>query len=327
MPRSIADLRLWVREHLQLQPAEEAHLLNACKALVTRQRNMAKDAKVRALHDQSKDFIAKVRALQRRHSANGDAAKEMVKSFEDVLAELADQSRRDPKTTLLHLPWFMNRLERFLAIDRRHRWFAVGVVDIADFRWYNNALGHLEGDRIIERVAHILAEQVRSDDLLTRECASPDAPRDEELHARFGGDEFCFLIPDVFGFNEACAIAQRFKTVVERHDWAAEHEALAHHPVRVDVGMVCLQLGARHDREPQSGQLAAELVRRADLLMYAAKNENATTVHVRSFRVDHGQLLETFGCERADQADYSTPLPQSAARQSSRFHWNPRVKP
>ena len=57
---------------------------------------------------------------------------------------------------------FTEQLESFLALEQRGRWCAVGLVDITGFKWYNDALGHAVGDRIIERVAALLREQVRS---------------------------------------------------------------------------------------------------------------------------------------------------------------------
>src|SRR5437762_12409183 len=94
---------------------------------------------------------------------------------------------------------FTQQLESFLALEQRGRWSAVGLVDITGFKWYNDALGHAVGDRIIERVAKLLGEQVRSDDLIAQERL-PDSEGSEateerpgtrlrDLHARFGGDE------------------------------------------------------------------------------------------------------------------------------------------
>src|SRR5437762_6175082 len=94
---------------------------------------------------------------------------------------------------------FTQQLESFLALEQRGRWSAVGLVDITGFKWYNDALGHAAGDRIIERVAKLLGEQARSDDLIAQERLpdSEDSETAEErpgtplrdLHARFGGDE------------------------------------------------------------------------------------------------------------------------------------------
>jgi len=325
MPRSIAELRLWVHEHFQLLEAEEVDLSTACESVIARQRDRLKDAKLKALRTQSRNFIEKVIRLQRQLSTTGH--KEMTESFDDVLSELTDQSRRNPKSRLLHFRWFMQGLERFLGFERRHQWCAVGLVDIANFEWYNETIGRPAGDRIIERVARILAEQIRSDDLLTGECQTPYERGDRDLHARFGGDEFCFLIPDVFSFNAACGIAQRFKSVVERHDWASEHEALAAHPVFVNVGMVCVQLGPLPKRQLYAARFATELVQRADQLMATVKNEETPTVRALALRVHNGELIELFGWESAARAeDPAEPQSHASAVQPpSRFPWNPVV--
>src|SRR5258708_33018546 len=111
--------------------------------------------------------------------------------FEQLVADLTDKSQRDPKTKLMNFASFTEQLESFLSFEQRGRWCAVGLVDITSFKWYNDALGHAVGDRIIERVAQILREQARSDDLIAQERGG--GPRTKDLHARFGGDEFCFL--------------------------------------------------------------------------------------------------------------------------------------
>jgi diguanylate cyclase (GGDEF)-like protein len=215
----------------------------------------------------------------------------IARYFEEVVAELTEKSHRDPKTKLLNFDWFMERLESFLAVEQRVRWCGVGVVDITSFKWYNDTLGHAIGDRIIERVAGILADQIRSEDFLALE-RSGEA---RDLHARFGGDEFCFLIPDLPGCLEATEVAGRFKDAVERHDWTREDRRLADRPVRVDVGVVCLRLGPVSERRGVARKLATELIHRADTLMYGAKNSQSTRVHSTAVRVQGGSLVEISG--------------------------------
>ena len=162
----------------------------------------------------------------------------------DFVDELTERSRRDPKTKLMNFDWFMERLESFLAVEQRVRWCGVGVVDITSFKWYNDTFGHATGDKIIEGVARILSDQIRSEDFLALERGGEG----RDLHARFGGDEFCFLIPDLDEYSQAYAIGERFREAVERHDWTLEDRRLAVQPVRVDVGVVCLWLGRVADR-------------------------------------------------------------------------------
>lgn len=296
VPRSTSELREWVHDHLHLGHADEVNLLEACEAVVARQRDTLKESTWKAIRGLSDGFTAKVTNLQHELSAKDETVKDMARYFEGVLADLTEKAHRDPKTRLLNFKWFMERLEWFLGFEQRLRWCAVGLVDITNFKWYNDTVGHLVGDRIIERVAHILAEQIRSDDLLAGERQCPGR-RHKDLHARLGGDEFCFLIPDVPGFDEACGIAQRFKTAVERYNWAAENPALAERPVLVDVGVVCLHPRPLVARQPRAGKLAAEVIQRADELMYRAKSERATTVRSIRMRLDDGELIELGGSE------------------------------
>src|SRR5205085_7742873 len=169
------------------------------------------------------------------------------------------------------------------------RWCAVGLVDITGFKWYNDALGHAVGDRIIERVAQLLREQVRSDDLLAQE--RPGGPKTQDLHARFGGDEFCFLIPDLAEYHLAHAIAERFREAVERYDWTIEDRRLSAQPVRVDVGVVCLLLGRVAERRFIARRLASALITKADKLMYEAKGERASHIYIVRVSVENGEVI------------------------------------
>jgi len=153
-----------------------------------------------------------------------------------------------------------------------------------------NALGHAVGDQIIERVAQILREQARSDDLIAQERLG--GPRTKDLHARFGGDEFCFLIPDLADYHQAHTVGERFRDAVERFDWALEDRRLAVQPPRVDVGVVCLWLGRVAERRFIASRLAADLIQRADKLMYEAKGERASHIYLLRAKIENGELVE-----------------------------------
>ncbi len=133
---------------MRLPDADEVALLEACESVVARQRDILKDARQRAIRTRSRDFTGTITYLQRELSTKDDVAKDIVTSFEAML-----QSHRDPKTNLLHFPWFIERLEWFLGFEQRLRWCAVGLVDIANFKWYKDTVGYLVGARIIARVA------------------------------------------------------------------------------------------------------------------------------------------------------------------------------
>jgi len=286
--RSTAELRDWIRSTLELDPDREAHLLQLIEHVVARQRRLIEESKHDAIRALSEGFAGKLERLQKQLTEKDVTVSNIARYFEEVVAELTEKSHRDPKTKLLNFGWFMERVESFLAVEQRVRWCGVGVVDITSFKWYNDTLGHAIGDRIIERVAAILADQIRSQDFLAMERG--EGGRD--LHARFGGDEFCFLIPDLPGCGQALEIAQRFKASVERYDWSREDPRLDSRPVQVDVGVVCLRLGPVSDRRGVARKLAAELIHRADTLMYEAKGQQSPRVYLASVRVAQGELVD-----------------------------------
>ena len=282
------DLREWVQEYLHLDPVRTAELLQRVDEVLSRQRALVEESKHEAIRALSEGFAAKMERLQKQLSEKDITVSNIARYFEDVVADLTEKSHRDPKTKLLNFDWFMERVESYLAVEQRVRWCGVGVVDINSFKWYNDTLGHAAGDRIIEGVAHILADQIRSEDFLAVERGTEG----RDLHARFGGDEFCFLIPDLPGCGQAVDIAGRFKNAVEKHDWSKEDRRLTAQPVKVDVGVVCLRLGPVQERRGVARKLAAELIHRADALMYDAKGRKSAHVHCTAVAVSDGELKD-----------------------------------
>src|SRR5262249_50528720 len=277
-PQTRNELQAWVREHLSLPASLEASLLAAIDAVFTRHERLWQESKHEAIQALSAGFADKMARVQTELSAKDATVNSISRYFEGLVADLTDKSHRDPKTKLMNFGRFTEQLESLLALEQRGRWCAVGLVDITSFKWYNDALGHAVGDRIIERVAQILREQARSDDLIAQERAG--SPRTRDLHARFGGDEFCFLIPDLADYHHAHTIGERFRSPVERLEWTREAGRLAVQPPRVDVGVVCLWLGRVSERRFIARRLAADLIQRADKLMYEAKGERASHIYL-----------------------------------------------
>src|SRR5437899_7171743 len=288
-PQTRNELEAWIREQLKLPAALKRSLLTAMDAVFTRHERLWQESKQEAIRALSDTFADKMARLQTELSAKDATVSSISRYFEALVAELTEKSNRDPKTKLLNFGHFLEQLESFLALEQRGRWCAVGLVDITGFKWYNDALGHAVGDRIIERIAELLREQVRSDDLLAQERLGP---RSQDLHARFGGDEFCFLIPDLAECHQAHAVAERFREAVAHDDWTVEDRRLAAQPVRVDVGVVCLLIGRVAERRFIARRLAAELIERADMLMYEAKNERANHIHLLRTRLENGALVD-----------------------------------
>src|SRR5437899_11306490 len=189
-PHTRSELQAWIRDHLRLASTLEAELVAAIDAVFTRHERLWQESKQEAIQALSSGFADKMARVKTELSARDATVSSISRYFEALVADLTDKSHRDPKTKLMNFSRFTEQLESVLGLEQRGRWCAVGLVDITGFKWYNDAFGHAVGDRIIERVAHLLREQARSDDIIAQERSG--GSRSKDLHARLGGDEFCF---------------------------------------------------------------------------------------------------------------------------------------
>src|SRR5687768_11099529 len=261
-PETRSELHQWVRDRLHLAVPQEQALLDAIDSVFLQHERLWQQSKQEAIQAVSAGFTERMNKMRDELSARDATVSSISKYFEELVADLTDRVHRDPKTRLMNFRRFIEQLEAFLALEQRGHWSAVGLVDITSFKWYNDTLGHALGDRIIDRVARLLREQIRSDDLIAQEAHDPRVA--QELHARFGGDEFCFLIPELDNPEDAWVIAERFREAVERFDWSSEDARLVEKPVKGDVGVVCLRLGANGSRGPVGWQRAPRPLASAD---------------------------------------------------------------
>jgi GGDEF domain-containing protein len=292
LPETPAELRAWIRENLDLPGPLKRQLLDAVDAVCMRNQRLWQQSKEEAVHALSASFTAQMARVKDELSAKDATVSSISRYFEKLVADLTDRSHRDPKTKLMNFVRFTDQLESFLSLEQRGRWSAVGLVDITRFKAYNDAFGHAVGDRIIERVAQLLGEHVRSDDVLARkrQGRAPQGAPVADLHARFGGDEFCFLIPALADCEQALTVGERFCEAVESYDWVREDPRLTA-PVRVDVGIVCLWLGPLAARRFIAHQLAADLVQRADQLMYEAKASSVNRIRLQRVMIKDQVLV------------------------------------
>src|ERR1043166_7097971 len=285
-PQSREELRQWLCEHLDLPAGMQPVVFAAIDAVLTRHRQLRESSKQEALQALSAGFISKIAYLQRKLSEKETTVSKISRYFERLVADLSEKAHCDPKTKLLNFPRSTQQFETFLAVEQRSRWCAIGLADIARLKAYNVTHGHLLGDRIIWRVARLMQDQVRADDLLSRK---PDRPA-SEVHSRFGGDEFCFLVPGLSGPRNAFEIGERFREAVEHYDWTIENGHLAERAIRIDVGVVGLRLDGVAERRFIARRLGADLIACADELMYQAKDAPTSRVRLGRMCIQNGAL-------------------------------------
>ena len=160
-------------------------------------------------------------------------------------AKLREQAIRDPLTQLFNRHYLNEVIDGELdRADRYGREITLMMLDINGFRQVNNALGHLTGDEVLQKVAQVIRENVRAADRVIR----------------YGGDEFLVLMPETV--EEAGMVTRRLKKKVE-----AIPAALGFG--NIDIG---LSIGT-YVRHPGDTHSVEEILSRADQLMYDDKRQ------------------------------------------------------
>ena len=188
-----------------------------------------------------------------------------------LLSEVAREAFRDSLTGLANRAYFLDRLEQ--AVARRScdvAPIAVLCLDLDNFKSVNDALGHPAGDELLVRVAGRLTATLG----------------DKCVTARFGGDEFAVLIEG--SVEESQAAAHR---VLEAFNGPIVVDGVPI-PVRPSVGFTVATA--------ESDCSVEQLLRHADLAMYAAKREG-------------GQCVRSFVPDLPLSLSFSTPQPAGPA--------------
>jgi diguanylate cyclase (GGDEF)-like protein len=157
---------------------------------------------------------------------------------------LRDQSIRDPLTGLFNRRYMEETLERELRrAERNQRPLSVMMLDLDDFKTFNDSFGHEAGDRLLADLGRLLRTRVRSGDVA----------------CRYGGEEFVLILPEA-------AIEDTIGRVGQLRD-AVRELRVTHRGQPVAVPTFSSGLAAF----PVHGDKAEDLLRAADAALYRAK--------------------------------------------------------
>jgi diguanylate cyclase len=156
-------------------------------------------------------------------------------------------SLHDAVTGLANVTLFKDRLRNGLAQAKRHGWrLAVMFIDLDEFKDVNDSHGHDVGDRVLQMVAQRMQTLVRAGDTISRR----------------GGDEFLFLMLEATDENSAANLAAKIGNNIAQ---PCEIEGLKL-TVTPSIGIAIY---------PEDGVSGQELLRNADIAMYAAKQQKS----------------------------------------------------
>lgn len=169
-------------------------------------------------------------------------------TFKEVrsLSELRREARTDELTSLGNRRLFYERMGVLLDERPRERRLALLLIDLDRFKEVNDSLGHQFGDKLLRQVGPRLRDACNSDDTI----------------ARLGGDEFS-IIMDGGDMRSAVELARRVQSALDK-------------PFQLDGVPVKISASIGISLFPEHAQDANQLLRHADVAMYAAKETHAS---------------------------------------------------
>jgi diguanylate cyclase (GGDEF)-like protein len=188
--------------------------------------------------------VTVTRARDVEIAAISDALNATVRALKERDERLRRMAESDPLTGLVNRSCFMRELEREVERAARDKAeSAVFFIDLDQFKYINDTLGHAAGDKLLVRVAELLKSRVRGGDVVSR----------------FGGDEFTVLARGVSRAG-ATELAQAFNQIMRDMRLAEGDKTFS---VNCSIGIAMIEAG-RHT--------AAELLSHADMACFAAKS-------------------------------------------------------
>jgi len=180
-----------------------------------------------------------------------------IKSLQEELKatnrRLEELSNTDGLTKLYNRRYFMELLElEFQRAQRYQSRFSYVMIDIDNFKSFNDTYGHLTGDRILYDIAQILQENLRVNDVV----------------GRYGGEEFALFAPET-DLKGALVVAERYRKRIEDFVMVEMEKKLK----------VTISLGVANYPNPAIGSVD-DLIRLADNALYKSKRNGRNRVEV-----------------------------------------------
>jgi two-component system cell cycle response regulator len=168
-----------------------------------------------------------------------------------AMEKMAELSTKDELTGLHNRRYFMEFAEREISGTARYgHSLSLLMLDIDHFKRINDSHGHLAGDAVLRRTAHLLKDCIRKYDAA----------------GRYGGEEFAVIMPNT-GLNDARIICERLRTKVAETTVRYDAKEIK---FTVSIGL------AQFD--PEIDKSIIHLIKRADEGLYAAKEKGRNRV-------------------------------------------------
>ncbi|MFP4035872.1 MAG: GGDEF domain-containing protein [Desulfovermiculus sp.] len=195
------------------------------------------------------EVLESMSVLNNELSTLGRELSRKNKELQEANSRISELVRTDPLTRLANRRYFQERYTEIFSLARRKDLpLSVVMMDIDFFKTVNDTYGHAAGDRVLTAFG----------ELLRNDC------REEDLAARFGGEEFIVCLPHT-ALEKALTFAERVRQEFHSGDILDNG-----HKITISSGVA--------EIEPQDSP--DELINRADKALYRAKSEGRNRVVV-----------------------------------------------
>ncbi|MDU2066050.1 MAG: sensor domain-containing diguanylate cyclase, partial [Sporomusaceae bacterium] len=170
------------------------------------------------------------------------------------VASVEVQAITDGMTGLFNYRYFRTLLtQEFKRSKRYHRPLSLLMMDIDNFKSYNDRHGHQQGDYLLRTIAELIRHIVR----------------DVDFVVRYGGEEFAVILPET-PLHDAVIIAERIRQSIAEYPFD-NRETQPNGIISVSTGLASF---------PRDADSDVELIQHADAAMYAAKQNDKNCVRV-----------------------------------------------
>ena len=181
-----------------------------------------------------------------------DTLRRHNEDLERVNLKISELAIRDGLTGLYNHRYFQEALSSEVDRSRRHeRTFSLIFMDVDFFKRYNDAHGHVQGDKLLCTLAKKIRDRLRATDII----------------ARYGGEEFVLILPEV-SKEGARVFAEVIRSYISDYPFEGR-ETQPHGKVTVSMGVASF---------PEDGDDGPSLVSHADQAMYQAKRKGRNIV-------------------------------------------------
>jgi len=231
--------------------------------------------------------VCSVIDLTKRKAAEA-LIKVRIQQLESEISELDKLALTDELTSISNRRALYRQLELHFRIAQKEKHpISFVLMDIDNFKYYNDTYGHVTGDQVLRTIADIMTKSIRH----------------TEIAARFGGEEFAAILP-MADVRDAKLLAHRLRKTIAEYPWPFRG-------ITISVGVATLYPKASDSISPDD---IKKFINMADKALYSSKSDGKNTVthfndlfprpdeNLLDWRINHDTPIDGLGNPGLGQA-------------------------